>query len=166
MFFLKCTCAAGQSIGCATRCSLPTIRAVARQTKKSTESPFSTWGSGTTARQHTHRWSSFGSLSFLCLCFSLRGLVILTCACVGVRAYVCTCRYVQIIGHPSKPTHDDVTAHFIHTDLDKSGSFTSSNEVLNKIQHATRYAAMSNFMDIPTDCKSRTRLQMLCRTRA
>lgn len=107
---------------------------------------------------HTHRWSSLGSLSFLCLCFSLRGLVILTCACVDVRAYVCTCRYVQITGHPSKPTYDDVTAHFIHTDLDKSGSFTSSNEVLNKIQHATRYAAMSNFMDIPTDCKSRTRL--------
>eukprot|EP00729_Bicosta_minor_P017132 gene17132-31839_t len=51
-------------------------------------------------------------------------------------------RYVQITGHPSKPTHNDVTAHFIHTDLDKSGSFTSSNEVLNKIQHATRYAAM------------------------
>ena len=61
-------------------------------------------------------------------------------------------RYLQVTGYPGTPTHHDLTAHFIHTDLYKSGALVTSSPLLNKIQHATRYAAMSNFMDIPTDC--------------
>ena len=66
-------------------------------------------------------------------------------------------RYVQITGLPgsSRPAPTTLTAHFIHTELEKSGSFASSSPLLNKIQHATRYAGMSNAMDIPTDCPQR-----------
>ena len=66
-------------------------------------------------------------------------------------------RYVQVTGLPGSPPPAPaaLTAHFIHTELQKSGSFASSSPLLNKIQHATRFAGMSNAMDIPTDCPQR-----------
>ena len=48
-------------------------------------------------------------------------------------------------------------AHFVHSDLAASGSFVSSSSVLNGIHHATRFAALSNAVDIPTDCPQRER---------
>eukprot|EP00040_Diaphanoeca_grandis_P042744 m.265853 g.265853 ORF g.265853 m.265853 type:complete len:1002 (+) comp64084_c0_seq1:339-3344(+) len=68
-------------------------------------------------------------------------------------------RYVQVTGFPGN--HDvnnlpwNVTAHFIHSEIAKSGAFSSSSPMLNAIQHATRFSAMSNAMDIPTDCPQR-----------
>ena len=61
-------------------------------------------------------------------------------------------RYVQVNGYPGVPGEQAVTAHFVHSDVPQSGEFSSSSTLLNQIQHATRYASLSNLMDIPTDC--------------
>ena len=67
-------------------------------------------------------------------------------------------RYIQLEGFPGNdPGEDALTAHFIHSDLDQTGEFSSSLPLLNSIQHATRYASLSNLMDIPTDCPQRER---------
>eukprot|EP01079_Euglenida_sp_SAG-EU17-18_P004305 gene4305-783_t len=66
-------------------------------------------------------------------------------------------RYIQITGHPGKPGIEALTAHFIHAEVPQSGAFSSSSDLLQSIQHATRYSAMSNMMDIPTDCPQRER---------
>jgi alpha-L-rhamnosidase len=66
-------------------------------------------------------------------------------------------RYVQIEGYPGIPGEEAITAFFIHSDVPQSGEFMSSNLLLNKIQHATRFASWSNLMDIPTDCPQRER---------
>lgn len=66
-------------------------------------------------------------------------------------------RYVQIEGFPGVPGENTVTAHFIHSDLPQSGEFSSSIPLLNQVQHATRYASLSNIQNIPTDCPQRER---------
>ena len=45
-------------------------------------------------------------------------------------------RYVQITGLTKKPTLDDLTACWIHTDVVQVGEFSCSNEKLNKLQDA------------------------------
>jgi alpha-L-rhamnosidase len=62
-----------------------------------------------------------------------------------------------MLGMPSAPDVSTLTAHFVHSDLAASGSFASSSPILNAIQHATRFAALSNAIDIPTDCPQRER---------
>ena len=70
-------------------------------------------------------------------------------------------RYVQVNGFPGVPGEEAVTAHFVHSNVPQSGEFSSSNPLLNAIQHATRYASWSNLQDIPTDCPQRERFGWL-----
>ncbi|MBS1727438.1 MAG: family 78 glycoside hydrolase catalytic domain [Armatimonadetes bacterium] len=64
-------------------------------------------------------------------------------------------QYVEVTGLKSKPTPDMFEARFAHTDLASAGEFSCSNDLLNKIQHATRYSYLSNAQSIPTDCPQR-----------
>jgi len=64
-------------------------------------------------------------------------------------------QYMEVTGFPGKPTLDSFEARFAHTNLESAGSFECSNELLNKIQMATRYAYLSNAQSIPTDCPQR-----------
>ena len=48
-------------------------------------------------------------------------------------------RYVELTGYPGKPPEDAVTGVVVHTDLPREGSFTSSDDLLNRI-----YAACVN----------------------
>ena len=61
-------------------------------------------------------------------------------------------QYVQLEGYPGVPGENVLTSRFIHSDTPQSGEFSASSELLNAIQHATRYASWSNLMDIPSDC--------------
>jgi len=70
-------------------------------------------------------------------------------------------RYVQVNGFPGVPGEEAVTAHFVHSAVPQSGEFSSSNPLLNAVQHATRYASWSNLMDVPTDCPQRERFGWL-----
>ena len=64
-------------------------------------------------------------------------------------------QYVQIEGYPGKLTKDDISGKVIHTSFDQSGSFTCSNEIINKIHHASEWSFISNFLGYPTDCPQR-----------
>ena len=52
-------------------------------------------------------------------------------------------------------TYDSLTAHFVHADLPQVGAFISSSDLLNNIQHATRFSSLSNLQQSPTDCPTR-----------
>lgn len=65
----------------------------------------------------------------------------------------------------------DFTACTLHTDMKKTGSFSCSNEMVNKLQHNIEWGQRSNFLDIPTDCPQRDErlgwtgdAQVFCRT--
>jgi alpha-L-rhamnosidase len=69
-------------------------------------------------------------------------------------------RYASLEGWPAdmpSPTPDTLTAHFVHADVEPSGTFTSSSPLLNAIQYATVSSVLSNLADYPTDCPSRER---------
>ncbi len=65
-------------------------------------------------------------------------------------------QYVEVKSdRPIKLSKNDLTAHFIHTDLEKVGHFSCSNELLNKIWAATNQSYLGNLHSIPTDCPQR-----------
>ena len=65
-------------------------------------------------------------------------------------------RYVQVETFVNfKP--EDFTAHAVYSDLERTGWFESSNELLNRFFEATVWSAKGNHLDIPTDCPTRER---------
>ncbi|MBN9502068.1 MAG: family 78 glycoside hydrolase catalytic domain [Armatimonadetes bacterium] len=64
-------------------------------------------------------------------------------------------RYVEVTGFPGKPTLENFEGRFAHTDLASAGEFECSHPLLNQIQHATKWAYLSNAQSIPTDCPQR-----------
>lgn len=62
-------------------------------------------------------------------------------------------RYVGISG--IEPENIDVTALALSSELQETGSFACSNEMLNRLNENIRWSARSNFVDIPTDCPQR-----------
>ncbi|QKJ20504.1 family 78 glycoside hydrolase catalytic domain [Microbacterium hominis] len=62
-------------------------------------------------------------------------------------------RYVGVTG----VDHADLelTALVLHSDLRRTGTFTSSDDRLNRLQSAIEWGGRSNFVDIPTDCPQR-----------
>ncbi len=51
----------------------------------------------------------------------------------------------------------DFTAIAVYTDLERTGWFSSSNELLNKFFDSTVWSAKNNHADLPTDCPTRER---------
>ena len=64
-------------------------------------------------------------------------------------------QYVEISGFPGEPILASVEGRVVHTDFAARGGFTSSNELLNKIQNAARWSTLGNYHGIPTDCPQR-----------
>jgi alpha-L-rhamnosidase len=64
-------------------------------------------------------------------------------------------RYVAVDGYPGELTLDSVKAVVIHTEMPTGGEFTSSNPLLNQLQHNIRWGQKGNFLDVPTDCPQR-----------
>lgn len=62
-------------------------------------------------------------------------------------------RYVEILG--IKPTLEDFTAIVIFSDMRRTGTFTSSHEMVNRLHENTVWGMMSNFVSVPTDCPQR-----------
>ena len=52
---------------------------------------------------------------------------------------------------------DNVTAIAVYTDIEQTGFFESSNELLNRFVEATIWSTKGNSLDIPTDCPTRER---------
>ena len=54
-------------------------------------------------------------------------------------------------------TADDVTSIAVYSDLEPTGAFRSSNELLDRFVEATRWSTKNNSADLPTDCPTRER---------
>ncbi len=67
-------------------------------------------------------------------------------------------------------TAEDFTAIAVYSDMEETGEFSSSNELLNKFVDATRWSTKGNSTDLPTDCPTRERhgwlgdAQIFCNT--
>lgn len=61
-------------------------------------------------------------------------------------------RYVEITGYPGQPTLDDVTGCVVHAAVQPSGTFVSSDALINGIESNCAWSMRCNFMSIPTDC--------------
>lgn len=66
-------------------------------------------------------------------------------------------RYVEVKNWPGKmeDLRSNITAVIIHTDMQRIGRFSSSNELLNKLHENVRWSMRGNFVGIPTDCPQR-----------
>ena len=54
-------------------------------------------------------------------------------------------------------TPESFTAIAVYSDMEQTGFFESSNDLLNKLFDATVWSAKGNHLDIPTDCPTRER---------
>ena len=52
---------------------------------------------------------------------------------------------------------DDFTAIAVYSDMEETGFFNSSNELLNRFVEATKWSTKGNSTDLPTDCPTRER---------
>jgi alpha-L-rhamnosidase len=84
-----------------------------------------------------------------------------TCRGEGAETYVPSFtyhgfRYVSISGiTEEQATPDLLTCLVLHSDLREMGSFSCSDDTLNRLQQMTRNATLSNFIYFPTDCPHR-----------
>lgn len=62
-------------------------------------------------------------------------------------------RYVSVSGIAAEDIQ--LSAYALYSDVEENGSFSCSNEMLNKLQSNIRWGAKSNIIDIPTDCPQR-----------
>ncbi len=60
-------------------------------------------------------------------------------------------RYVQVEGHPGRPSLDTVLGKVVHSSVRSTGTFTSSNELINKIHQAARTTLLNNTHGFVTD---------------
>ncbi|MFJ4027582.1 family 78 glycoside hydrolase catalytic domain [Paenarthrobacter sp. NPDC089989] len=63
-------------------------------------------------------------------------------------------RYAQVNGVPDLKA-EDIDAVVIGSDLRRTGWFTSSNELLNRLHENVVWSIRGNFVDVPTDCPQR-----------
>ena len=64
-------------------------------------------------------------------------------------------RYVAVDGFPGTPTPDAITGIVVYSDLAPTGTFESSNPLVNRLQQNIVWGQRGNFLDIPTDCPQR-----------
>ena len=64
-------------------------------------------------------------------------------------------RYVAVAGWPGEPSLDAFTGVVVHSAMEPTGTFETSNAMLNQLQHNIVWGQKGNFMDIPTDCPQR-----------
>jgi alpha-L-rhamnosidase len=64
-------------------------------------------------------------------------------------------RYVAVDSFPGKPTLDAITGIVIYSDMSPTGTFETSNPLVNRLQQNIVWGQRGNFLDIPTDCPQR-----------
>lgn len=64
-------------------------------------------------------------------------------------------RYIKLEGYPGELKPQNFTAVALYSDLRQSGTFTSSNQMINQLQHNIEWGLKGNFLDVPTDCPQR-----------
>jgi len=64
-------------------------------------------------------------------------------------------RYAKVKGISSKPNADMIKAVLVATDIEETGSFSSSDERLNKMHSISKWTIIDNLHGIPEDCPHR-----------
>jgi alpha-L-rhamnosidase len=67
-------------------------------------------------------------------------------------------KYVEITGWPGKPTVNDIEGLRMNSDLQLNGTFTSSNEMLNKLHEVIQWTFLSNVFSVQSDCPGREKM--------
>ncbi|MEY2917480.1 MAG: hypothetical protein RIS73_1194 [Bacteroidota bacterium] len=64
-------------------------------------------------------------------------------------------RYAMLEGYPGELKPENFTAMVLYSDMEQTGSFSSSNPLINQLQHNIEWGLRGNFLDVPTDCPQR-----------
>ncbi len=64
-------------------------------------------------------------------------------------------RYVAVSGWPGELKPQDFAGVVVHSAIRRTGSFETSNALLNQLQHNILWGQKGNFLDVPTDCPQR-----------
>lgn len=67
-------------------------------------------------------------------------------------------RYVKVEGYPNQENGlplENFIGEVIHSDMELTGEFECSNEMVNKLQQNIVWGQRGNFVDVPTDCPQR-----------
>jgi alpha-L-rhamnosidase len=64
-------------------------------------------------------------------------------------------RYIKVEGLQTELKPENFTAVALYSDMPETGSFTTSNALINQLQHNIQWGQKGNFLDVPTDCPQR-----------
>jgi alpha-L-rhamnosidase len=64
-------------------------------------------------------------------------------------------RYLRVKGYPGELKPENFEAVALYSDMEPTGTFTSSNAMINQLQHNIQWGQRGNFLDVPTDCPQR-----------
>lgn len=64
-------------------------------------------------------------------------------------------RYIKVEGITGDLNLTNFTAVAVYSDMEPTGVFTTSNPMLNQLQHNIQWGQKGNFLDVPTDCPQR-----------
>jgi alpha-L-rhamnosidase len=64
-------------------------------------------------------------------------------------------RYVAVSGWPGEVPAENFTGVVVHSAMQPTGQFVSSNPLINQLEHNIIWGQKGNFVDVPTDCPQR-----------
>jgi alpha-L-rhamnosidase len=64
-------------------------------------------------------------------------------------------RYVEITGLDEPPAKEDVVGIVVNSGIEQTGSFESSEPLLNQLFHNIVWGQKGNYLEVPTDCPQR-----------
>jgi alpha-L-rhamnosidase len=64
-------------------------------------------------------------------------------------------QFIKLEGYPGEVKAENFTAVALYSDMAPTGTFSSSNALVNQLQHNIQWGQKGNFIDVPTDCPQR-----------
>jgi alpha-L-rhamnosidase len=80
-------------------------------------------------------------------------------------------RFLKVVGYKGPLDSTNLAAYALYSDMAQTGKFSTSNPLINQLQHNIQWGQKGNFIDVPTDCPQRDErmgwtgdAQAFCRT--
>jgi alpha-L-rhamnosidase len=64
-------------------------------------------------------------------------------------------QFIRLEGYPGELKPENFEAVALYSDMEPTGNFSSSNPLVNQLQHNIQWGQKGNFIDVPTDCPQR-----------
>lgn len=64
-------------------------------------------------------------------------------------------RFIAVDGFPGELKPENITGVVVHSDMPVTGTFETSNPLVNQLQKNIQWGQKGNFVDVPTDCPQR-----------